>query len=72
MEPGWRSSRLCKVVDMRAPINTGPTTETDPLVIAGKEFTSRLIMGTGGAPSLEVMEAALQLLGSPRTPSTHD
>jgi thiazole synthase len=33
--------------------------ERDDLVIAGRHFRSRLIMGTGGAPSLEVMEAAL-------------
>ena len=26
----------------------------DPFVIAGVEFTSRLILGTGGAPSLQV------------------
>ncbi|MGH8962091.1 MAG: thiazole synthase [Jatrophihabitantaceae bacterium] len=31
----------------------------DPFVIAGEEFASRLIMGTGGAPSLEVIDAAL-------------
>src|SRR5829696_8845490 len=67
MEPGWRSSRRCKVVDMIASIGTGPTTETDPLVIAGKQFSSRLIMGTGGAPSLEVMEAALLASGTELT-----
>ncbi|WP_163506837.1 thiazole synthase [Fodinicola acaciae] len=31
----------------------------DPLVIAGREFTSRLVMGTGGATSLEALERAL-------------
>lgn len=31
----------------------------DPLVIAGCSFTSRLITGTGGAPSLRVLEDAL-------------
>jgi thiazole synthase len=31
----------------------------DPLVIAGREFTSRLVMGTGGATSLESLERAL-------------
>jgi thiazole synthase len=39
----------------------------DPLVVAGKEFTSRLIMGTGGAPSLDVMEAALLASGTELT-----
>ena len=40
---------------------------TDPLVIAGRSFTSRLVMGTGGAPSLEVMEAALLASGTELT-----
>ncbi|MGH3795301.1 MAG: thiazole synthase [Pseudonocardiaceae bacterium] len=31
----------------------------DPLVIAGREFGSRLILGTGGAGSLAVLEQAL-------------
>ena len=46
----------------------GPATGAeDPLVIAGRTFTSRLIMGTGGAPSLEVMEAALLASGTELT-----
>lgn len=36
----------------------------DPLVIAGERFSSRLIMGTGGAPSLLGLEAALRESGS--------
>ena len=36
-------------------------------MIAGREFGSRLIMGTGGAPSLEVMEAALLASGTELT-----
>jgi thiazole synthase len=39
----------------------------DCLVIAGRSFGSRLIMGTGGAPSLEVMEAALLASGTELT-----
>lgn len=31
----------------------------DPLVIAGEEFSSRLVMGTGGAASLDALERAL-------------
>ena len=27
----------------------------DPFVLAGETFTSRLIMGTGGVPSLDVL-----------------
>lgn len=41
--------------------------EQDDLVIAGRHFQSRLIMGTGGAPSLEVMEAALLASGTELT-----
>jgi thiazole synthase len=38
---------------------TATKTELDPLVIAGREFGSRLIMGTGGAANLEVLQRAL-------------
>ncbi|GAA3734268.1 thiazole synthase [Spinactinospora alkalitolerans] len=41
-----------------------PATGRDPLVIAGREFGSRLIMGTGGAPSLHVLEEALLASGT--------
>src|SRR5690348_14929274 len=36
----------------------------DPLVIAGRELGSRLILGTGGFPSLEVMTAAARASGA--------
>jgi thiazole synthase len=36
----------------------------DPLVIAGESFSSRLIMGTGGASSLEALERALVASGA--------
>ncbi len=36
----------------------------DPLVIAGQAFSSRLIMGTGGAASLESLERALVASGA--------
>ena len=36
-------------------------------MIGGRRFASRLIMGTGGAPSLEVMEAALLASGTELT-----
>jgi thiazole synthase len=39
----------------------------DALHIAGVEFSSRLIMGTGGAPSLEVLEQALLASGTELT-----
>ncbi|HYP22730.1 MAG TPA: thiazole synthase [Actinomycetota bacterium] len=36
----------------------------DPLVLAGESFSSRLIMGTGGASSLEALERALVASGA--------
>ncbi|MFO7281784.1 MAG: thiazole synthase [Thermoanaerobacterales bacterium] len=39
----------------------------DPLVIAGRTFRSRLIMGTGGAPNLEELERALIASGTELT-----
>jgi thiazole synthase len=36
----------------------------DPLVIAGEKFDSRFLLGTGGAPSLEVLEAAVRASGA--------
>src|SRR5215470_980978 len=39
----------------------------DPLTIAGETFGSRLIMGTGGAPSLDVLERALLAAGTELT-----
>src|SRR3954449_613022 len=39
----------------------------DPFVLGGTSFTSRLIMGTGGAPSLEVLERALVASGTELT-----
>jgi thiazole synthase len=39
----------------------------DPLVIAGETFNSRLIIGTGGVPSLEILERALMASGAELT-----
>ena len=39
----------------------------DPLLIAGEAFSSRLIMGTGGAPSLDVLDRALVASGTELT-----
>ncbi|MFF8790579.1 thiazole synthase [Streptomyces sp. NPDC015125] len=39
----------------------------DPLTLAGTAFASRLIMGTGGAPSLDVLERALLASGTELT-----
>src|SRR2546429_7999581 len=47
------------------------TTDTDDtddrFELAGQTFASRLIMGTGGAPSLEVLEQALIASGTELT-----
>ncbi|SDJ20183.1 thiazole synthase [Frankineae bacterium MT45] len=48
-------------------VTASPTTTEaahDRLVIASKSFDSRLILGTGGAPSLEVVEAVLAASGA--------
>ncbi|HEY0508737.1 MAG TPA: thiazole synthase [Blastococcus sp.] len=37
---------------------------TDPFVLAGETFTSRLFLGTGGAPSLEALERAVTASGT--------
>ena len=39
----------------------------DPFVLAGETFTSRLIMGTGGMPSLDILDAALEASGTEMT-----
>ncbi|HEV3014577.1 MAG TPA: thiazole synthase, partial [Actinomycetota bacterium] len=39
----------------------------DPFVLAGQAFSSRLVMGTGGAASLEALEQALTASGTEMT-----
>ncbi|WP_156721873.1 thiazole synthase [Streptomyces apocyni] len=39
----------------------------DPLIIGSRTFSSRLIMGTGGAPSLDVLERSLAVSGTELT-----
>ena len=39
----------------------------DPFTLAGETFASRLIMGTGGAPSLDIVEQALVASGTELT-----
>lgn len=46
---------------------TTVTAHADPLRIGDAVFSSRLIMGTGGAPSLEVLEQALVASGTELT-----
>ncbi|MEW9527936.1 thiazole synthase [Microbispora sp. NPDC049125] len=42
-------------------------TADDVFVLGGEKFGSRLIMGTGGAPSLEVLDQALEASGTELT-----
>jgi thiazole synthase len=41
-----------------------PFTRDDPLRLGGQEFASRLILGTGGAPSLQVIEEVIAASGT--------
>lgn len=50
-----------------SPSDGSPTAEPDPFVIGDRTFGSRLIMGTGGAPSLDVMERSLVASGTELT-----
>ncbi len=43
---------------------TAPTVAADPLIIAGRTFQSRLILGTGKYPSHEIMQAAHRAAGT--------
>jgi thiazole synthase len=45
-------------------VRADPLAESDPFVIAGETFGSRLIMGTGGAPSMRALEEALVASGT--------
>ena len=40
---------------------------TEPWTLAGQELSSRLILGTGGAPSLEVLRQVLDASGTALT-----
>jgi thiazole synthase len=42
----------------------GTHTETDTLLLAGRELHSRLLLGTGGFPSLELLRAAIIASGT--------
>src|ERR687894_186784 len=43
---------------------TATTPVTDPLVIGGRTFASRLLLGTGGLPSLDLLRAGIEASGS--------
>ncbi len=46
------------------PLQGGLHEAADPFTIAGETFTSRLLLGTGGVPSLETLEAAVRASGT--------
>ena len=48
-------------------MNITPIDDADPFVVAGVTLNSRLIMGTGGAPSLDGLGAALRASGTELT-----
>ncbi|HKN97953.1 MAG TPA: thiazole synthase [Pseudonocardiaceae bacterium] len=48
-------------------MTTQERTATDPFTVAGREFGSRLVMGTGGATNLAVLERALVESGTELT-----
>jgi thiazole synthase len=67
-----RSSRLFKEVEVTdaellRPAAAGPWDPQDPWVLAGRELSSRLILGTGGVQSLEVLRRVLDASGSALT-----
>ena len=48
---------------LAAPPDTAAAPETEPLVLAGRTFRSRLILGTGKYPDFATMAAALEASG---------
>jgi thiazole synthase len=50
--------------DARARTQTDAPTHADELVIAGRTLRSRLLLGTGGFPSLELLAGAIEASGS--------
>src|SRR5262249_13802268 len=55
----WRSSRPLAVAK-----RGGRMKYEDPLIIGGKEFQSRLIVGTGKYPTLELMQQCHEASGA--------
>jgi thiazole synthase len=47
-----------------APTGNGAAPPEDPITIAGRTMRSRLLLGTGGFPSLELLSAAIAAAGS--------
>ena len=65
---GWEHDPGCPTATRsRCYRRAGRLTMDDPFVIAGAAISSRLIMGTGGAPSLDVLDRALAASGTELT-----
>jgi thiazole synthase len=41
-----------------------PSTGDDPFLLAGQQLSSRLILGTGGAPSMQVIQEVITASGT--------
>jgi thiazole synthase len=53
--------------DLLSQTAADPWSPREPWVLAGRELSSRLILGTGGAQSLEVLRRALDASGAALT-----
>src|ERR1700724_3095422 len=66
-----RWSRPCKEVELMTDTEVlsqaAPWTPADPWVLAGRELASRLILGTGGVQSLDVLRRVLDASGTALT-----
>ena len=51
----------------QAGLKTGSEAGSEPWALAGQQLSSRLILGTGGVPSLEVLRRVLQASGTALT-----
>src|SRR2546425_11858353 len=60
----WRPVNLIPVTRAKGVIEILSQSTTDPLVIAGRAFSSRLIVGTGKFGSYEVMRRAFEASGT--------
>jgi thiazole synthase len=51
-------------IDLASPMLAGLNTVAEPWILADRELSSRLILGTGGVQSLEVLQRALDASGA--------
>ena len=60
----WAGQRLLTATSSSCSPRPREADVDDPLVLAGETFSSRLILGTGGASSLDALEAAVKASGT--------